>query len=175
VDYLIAARKTGPGGAGADLGGQPPCVTGGSGRRGRRASVPTRRTHRRPGCLARLPCYCCGRGSLAGTGGLASVGGRGRGGQRARRRTGAGEGGGDAQAAWLRCSRNGLPARASGPQRGLYPLCRATDQAAALPRQDRWRAEPCHIIGHRFWSPPRQPSAAPPCMARHRHLATPGQ
>ena len=36
-------------------------------------------------------------------------------------------------------------------------------------------AEPCHVSGQRFWSPPRQPSAAPPCMARHRHLAMPGQ
>ena len=35
--------------------------------------------------------------------------------------------------------------------------------------------EPCHVSGQRFWSPPRQPSAAPPCMARHRHLAAPGQ
>ena len=39
VEYLAAARKTGPRGAGAGLGGQPPCVTGGSGRRGRRAGV----------------------------------------------------------------------------------------------------------------------------------------
>jgi len=36
VEYLVAARKIGPGGAGA---GQPPCVTGGSGRRGRRAGA----------------------------------------------------------------------------------------------------------------------------------------
>ena len=36
-------------------------------------------------------------------------------------------------------------------------------------------AEPCHVSGQRFWSPPRQPSAAPPCMTRHRHLAAPGQ
>ena len=35
--------------------------------------------------------------------------------------------------------------------------------------------EPCHVSGQRFLSPPRQPSAAPPCMARHRHLAAPGQ
>ena len=34
-------------------------------------------------------------------------------------------------------------------------------------------AEPCHVSSQRFWSPPRQPSAAPPCMARHRHLTTP--
>ena len=25
------------------------------------------------------------------------------------------------------------------------------------------------------WSPPRQLRAAPPCMARHRHLAAPGK
>ena len=36
-------------------------------------------------------------------------------------------------------------------------------------------AEPCHVSGQRFWSPPHQPSAAPPCMAWHRHLAAPGQ
>ena len=35
--------------------------------------------------------------------------------------------------------------------------------------------EPCHVSGQRFWSPPCQPCAAPPCMARHRHLATSGQ
>ena len=35
-------------------------------------------------------------------------------------------------------------------------------------------AEPCHVSGQRFWSPPRQPSAAPPCMARYKHLAAPG-
>ena len=36
-------------------------------------------------------------------------------------------------------------------------------------------AEPCHVSGQRLRSPPRQPSAAPPCMARHRHLAALGQ
>ena len=36
-------------------------------------------------------------------------------------------------------------------------------------------AEPYHVSGQRFWSSPRQPSAAPPYMARHRHLAAPGQ
>jgi len=36
-------------------------------------------------------------------------------------------------------------------------------------------AEPCPVSGQRFWSPPRQLPAAPPCIARHRHLAVPGQ
>ena len=35
--------------------------------------------------------------------------------------------------------------------------------------------EPSHVSGQRQWPPPRQTSAAPPCMARHRHLAAPGQ
>ena len=35
-------------------------------------------------------------------------------------------------------------------------------------------AEPCYVSGQRFWSSPRQPSTVPPCIARHRHLATPG-
>ena len=35
-------------------------------------------------------------------------------------------------------------------------------------------AEPCPVNGQHFWSPPRQLLAAPPCMARHRHLAVPG-
>ena len=36
-------------------------------------------------------------------------------------------------------------------------------------------AEPCHVSGQRFRSPPRQPSAAPPRMTQHRHFAAPGQ
>ena len=38
----------------------------------------------------------------------------------------------------------------------------------------RWHGRPCPVSGQRSWSPPRHPSAAPPCMARHRHLAAPG-
>ena len=53
--------------------------------------------------------------------------------------------------------------------------CRATDQGAALPRQDRWRGKPDHVSGQQFRSPPCQPAAVPPCMARHRHLAAPWQ
>ena len=35
--------------------------------------------------------------------------------------------------------------------------------------------EPCHVTGQRFRWPPRQPAAASPCMARHKHLTAPGQ
>ena len=51
---------------------------------------------------------------------------------------------------------------------GFIRLCHATDQGAALPRQDRWRGKPSHVTGQRFRSSPRQPAAAPPCMERHR-------
>ena len=86
MEYLAAARKTGPRGAGVGLGGQPPCVTGGSGRRGRRAYVRARWLHRATGGLAGVRAYCLAeRGWLAGVGGLAGVGERGRGGRRARR------------------------------------------------------------------------------------------
>ena len=36
-------------------------------------------------------------------------------------------------------------------------------------------AEPYPVSGQRFWSPPRHLPAAPPCIARHRHLAAPGK
>ena len=52
---------------------------------------------------------------------------------------------------------------------------RATDQGEALPRQGRWRGKTRHIIGPLGRPTPRQPCAAPPCMARHRYLAAPGQ
>ena len=51
--------------------------------------------------------------------------------------------------------------------------------AAPWIRARHWRAkiggaaEPYPVSGQRFWSPPRQLLAAPPCMARHRHLAAP--
>ena len=99
VEYLVAARKTGPGGAGA---GQPPCVTGGG---GAPACGHDGRT-RRPGCLV-------------GAGGLTGVGGRGRGRRRARRREGVGEGGRGGQPC---CSTRRMEtARARGPRRRLYP------------------------------------------------------
>ena len=149
-EYLVAARKTGPEGAGT---GQPPCVTGGSGRRGRRAGERARRPHWAADGLAAWLARTGGHGWLAGAGGLAGVGGRGR---------------------W-RARRPGCLAALLGERRllghagrggGYTRLCRATDQGAA---------EPCHVSDQRFWSPPCQPSAAPPCMARHGHLAALGQ
>ena len=42
----------------------------------------------------------------------------------------------------------GLAARAGWTGHGGYIwLYRATDQGAALPRQDRWRGRPCHVTG----------------------------
>ena len=46
-----------------------------------------------------------------------------------------------------------------------------------------WSAQPRHATGRSTAAPwsvarqdlPRQPSVAPPCMTRHRHLAAPGQ
>ena len=51
--------------------------------------------------------------------------------------------------------------------------CRATDQGASLPRQDRWRGRPCHVTGQRSRSSPRHPPAAPPCMEWHRRFTAP--
>ena len=57
---------------------------------------------------------------------------------------------------------SGLAARAGGTGRGAFiRLCRATDQGAALPHQDRWRGRPCHVNGQPVRSSPRQPPAAP--------------
>ena len=33
---------------------------------------------------------------------------------------------------------------------GFIRLCQATDQGAALPRQDRWRGKPSHVIDQQF-------------------------
>ena len=90
VEYLVAARKTGPGGVGA---GQPPCMTGGSGRRGRHVGVWAQRPHPATGGLAAWLAPVGGHGWLAGAGGPANVGGCGHGRRCARRRAGAGEGG----------------------------------------------------------------------------------
>ena len=57
-----------------------------------------------------------------------------------------------------------IPGSAAPPIKARH--CRAKISGAA---------EPCHVSGQRFRSPPHQPSAAPPCMARHRHLAASGQ
>ena len=71
--------------------------------------------------------------------------------------------------------------RASGGRavrltRGVYICsCRATDQGATLPRHGRWRDRTRHVSGPPGQPAPRQPCAAPPCMARHRHLAASGQ
>ena len=45
-------------------------------------------------------------------------------------------------------------------------LCRANDQGASLPRQDRWRSRPCHVTGQQPRSSPRHPATAPPCICR---------
>ena len=42
--------------------------------------------------------------------------------------------------------------RAGGSLAIFIRLCRATDQGAAVPRQDRWRDRPCPISGQRFRS-----------------------
>ena len=153
-------------------------MEGKGGRRQWRARLPpfmARRPHRATDDLAAWLARAGGCGWLAGAGGLAGVGGRGHGGRRAWRRPGAGEGGRSGQAALLSCSRNGycsgtrtamevIPGSAAPRIRARH--CRAKIGGAA---------EPCHVNGQRFWSPPRQPSAAPPCMARHRHLAALGQ
>ena len=136
VEYLAAARKTGPRGAGTGLGGQPLCMTGGSGRRGRSACMRARWLHRAAGglaaWLARLA-YCLGW--LAGAGGLAGMGGRGRGGRRPRRRAGAGEGGRGGKAALLRFSRND-DCSGKRPRRWLYPALRrhGSGRGTAAPR-----------------------------------------
>ena len=57
-----------------------------------------------------------------------------------------------------------LPGSAAPPIRARH--CRAKIGGAA---------EPYHVSGQHFWSPPSQPCAAPPCMAWHRHLAAPGK
>ena len=65
------------------------------------------------------------------------------------------------------CAAAAARAREEEGRGGSYiQLCRAKIGGAA---------EPCPVSGQRSWSPPHQPSAAPPCMARHRHLAAPGQ
>ena len=136
VEYLVAARKTGPRGAGA---GQPPCVTGGSGRRGSRAGMRARRPHPATGglaaWLARLAYCLAERGWLAGAGGLAGVGGRGRGGRRPWRRAGEGEGGRGGNAALLRFSRNG-DCSGKRPRRWLYPALpgHGSGRGTAAPR-----------------------------------------
>ena len=74
VEYLAAARKTRPRGAGVGLGGQPPCVTGGSSRRGRRACVRARWLHRAPwlpGWRGSLTAWPNAAGLLAWAGWLA--------------------------------------------------------------------------------------------------------
>ena len=74
---------------------------------------------------------------LAGAGGLAGMGGRCRGGGV----LGCGQARVKAGAAALPCcvSRETPTARARGSGGDYTGLCRATDQGAALPRQDRWR------------------------------------
>ena len=170
VEYLAAARKTGPRGAGAGLGGQPPYVTGGYGRRGRRACVRARWLHRAAGGLAGaarlLPRLACWRGR-------ASWHGRTR--PRRTACTAAGMRGRGGQAALLRCSGNGdcsgTRAAAEDIPGSAAPWIRARHCRAKI----SGAAEPCHFSGQRFWSSPRQLPATPPCMARHRHLAAPGQ
>ena len=50
----------------------------------------------------------------------------------------------------------GQAARVGGTGRGAFiRLCRATDQGAALPRQDRWRGRPRHVNGQPVRSSPR--------------------
>ena len=117
VEYLVAARKTGPGGAGA---GQPPCMTGGSGRRGRHVGVWAQRPHPAAGGLA----SAAGRMWLAWPGWQAWAHAAAAG-----RLAGAGERGRGRQAALLRCLENGN-CSARGPRRRLYP---------ALPRHGSGR------------------------------------
>ena len=89
VEYLVAARKTGPGGVGA---GQTPCVTRGGG-------APART--RRPGCLAGAAgANAAGLRAWRGWQAWADVAAAGR-------LVGTGEGGRGGQAALLRCSENG--------------------------------------------------------------------